>query len=156
MKDGLWSLDLFRCESIALQTYWVLVAMDQYTRRTNGFGIQPGVVDGMTLCRMYRKAIRGAGLPKYLSSDHDGRSNRRNRVALILSHIAGKNIVGFIRAACSMSTNSPGTCETLSQQGTANDLILATADDVVDIGAYLYQSERRIDRQAPHRRRVWA
>lgn len=38
-------------------------------------------------------------------------------------------------------TNSPGTCETRSQQGTANDLILATPDDVVDIGASLYQSE---------------
>jgi hypothetical protein len=24
-KDSLWSLDLFRCESMALQTYWVLV-----------------------------------------------------------------------------------------------------------------------------------
>ena len=35
------------------------------TRRMNGFGIHPGVVDGMTLGRMYRKAIRGAGLPKY-------------------------------------------------------------------------------------------
>ena len=31
MKDSLWSLDLFRCESIELRTYWVLVVMDQYT-----------------------------------------------------------------------------------------------------------------------------
>jgi hypothetical protein len=46
MKDSLWSLDLFRCESIGLQTYWVLVVMDQYTRRIIGFGIQRGVVDG--------------------------------------------------------------------------------------------------------------
>src|SRR5712671_4564870 len=71
MKDSLWSLDLFRCESIALQTYWVLVVMDQYTRRIIGFGIQRGVVDGSALCRMFKQAIRGAGLPKYLSSDHD-------------------------------------------------------------------------------------
>ena len=71
MKDSLWSLDLFRCESIALQTYWVLVVMDQYTRRIIGFGIQRGVVDGSALCRMFQQAIRGAGLPKYLSSDHD-------------------------------------------------------------------------------------
>jgi len=35
MKDSLWSLDLFRCESIALQTYWVLVVMDQYTRESS-------------------------------------------------------------------------------------------------------------------------
>ena len=71
MKDSLWSLDLFRCESIGLQTYWVLVVMDQYTRRIIGFGIQRGVVDGLALCRMFKQAIRGAGLPKYASSDHD-------------------------------------------------------------------------------------
>jgi putative transposase len=71
MKDSLWSLDLFRCESIGLQTHWVLVVMDQYTRRIIGFGIQRGVVDGLALCRMFKQAIRGAGLPKYLSSDHD-------------------------------------------------------------------------------------
>jgi putative transposase len=71
MKDSLWSLDLFRCESIALQTYWVLVVMDQYTRRIIGFGIQRGVVDGLAVCRMFKQAIRRAGLPKYLSSDHD-------------------------------------------------------------------------------------
>src|SRR6516165_559637 len=61
MKDSLWSLDLFRCESIALQTYWVLVVMDQYTRRIIGFGIHRGVVDGWALCRMFKQAIRGAG-----------------------------------------------------------------------------------------------
>jgi putative transposase len=33
MKDSLWSVDLLRCESVALRTYWVLVVMDQYTRR---------------------------------------------------------------------------------------------------------------------------
>jgi hypothetical protein len=71
MRDSLWSLDLFRCESISLQTYWVLVVMDQYTRRIIGFGIQRGVVDGLELCRMFKQAIRGASLPKYLSSDHD-------------------------------------------------------------------------------------
>src|SRR5215831_19518936 len=47
MKDSLWSLDFFRCESIALRTYWVLVVMDQYTRRIIGFGIHRGVVDGL-------------------------------------------------------------------------------------------------------------
>src|SRR5262250_1434613 len=71
MKDSLWSLDLFRCESIALQTYWVLVVMDQYTRRIIGFGIQRGVVDGFALCRMFHRAIHTQALPKYLSSDYD-------------------------------------------------------------------------------------
>ena len=27
-KDSLWSVDLFRCESILLHSYWVLVVMD--------------------------------------------------------------------------------------------------------------------------------
>jgi hypothetical protein len=30
-KDSLWSIDLFRCESILLNTHWVLVVMDQFT-----------------------------------------------------------------------------------------------------------------------------
>src|SRR5262252_4944110 len=58
VKDSLWSLDLFRCESVALRTYWVLVVMDLYTRRIIGFGIQAGVVDGTALCRMFKQAIR--------------------------------------------------------------------------------------------------
>ena len=45
-KDSLWSLDLFRCESAVLHTYWVLVVMDQWTRRIVGFGVHRGVVDG--------------------------------------------------------------------------------------------------------------
>jgi putative transposase len=52
MKDSLWSVDLMRCESITLRTYWILVVMDQYTRCIVGFGIQAGVVDGMVLCRI--------------------------------------------------------------------------------------------------------
>src|SRR4051812_48573683 len=39
-KDSLWSCDLFRCESATLRTYWVLVVMDQFTRRIMGFGPQ--------------------------------------------------------------------------------------------------------------------
>ncbi len=34
MKDSLWSVDLFRFESITLKTHWVLVVMDQYTSRS--------------------------------------------------------------------------------------------------------------------------
>jgi len=72
LKDSLWSLDLFRCESATLRTHWVLVVMDQYTRRIIGFGVQAGTVNGLTLCRMFHRAIRGHGsMPKYLSSDYD-------------------------------------------------------------------------------------
>jgi transposase InsO family protein len=70
-KDSLWSLDLFRCESAILRTYWVLVVMDQFTRRIVGFAVQRGVVDGVALCRMLNRAIQFQTLPKYLSSDHD-------------------------------------------------------------------------------------
>jgi transposase InsO family protein len=70
-QDSLWSCDLFRCESAMLQTHWVLVVMDQFTRRIIGFGVQCGIVDGVALCRMLRRAIGGHCLPKYLSTDHD-------------------------------------------------------------------------------------
>jgi putative transposase len=71
MKDSLWSCDLFRCESATLRTHWVLVVMDQFTRRIIGFGVHSGIVDGAGLCRMFQRTIRGHSLPKYLSSDHD-------------------------------------------------------------------------------------
>jgi len=70
-KDSLWSIDLFRCESILLNTHWVLVVMDQFTRRIIGFGVHPGDVDGVALCRMFNTAISTKGAPKYLSSDND-------------------------------------------------------------------------------------
>ena len=71
MKDSLWSCDLFRCESATLRTHWVLVVMDQFTRRIIGFGVHRGGVGGVALCRMFQRAIHGQRLPKYLSSDHD-------------------------------------------------------------------------------------
>jgi len=71
MKDSLWSVDLVRCESVALRTYWILVVMDQYTRRIVGCGIHARIVDGIALCRMFSQAIRGQAAPEYLSSDHD-------------------------------------------------------------------------------------
>ena len=43
MKDSLWSCDLFRCESATLRTHWVLVVMDQFTRRVIGFGVHSGI-----------------------------------------------------------------------------------------------------------------
>ncbi len=49
MKDSLWSVDLFRCETVLLKTHWVIVVMDQLTRRVIGFGVQAGDVDGIAL-----------------------------------------------------------------------------------------------------------
>ncbi len=70
-KDSLWSVDLFRCESAVLHSYWVLVVMDHWTRRIVGFGVHRGVVDGVALCRMFNRASSGQALPTYLSADHD-------------------------------------------------------------------------------------
>jgi putative transposase len=69
--DSLWSVDLFRCESIVLRTYWVLVVMDQFTRRLVGFGVHCGTVMGTDVCRMFNSAIQGHGAPRRLSTDHD-------------------------------------------------------------------------------------
>jgi putative transposase len=70
-KDSLWSIDLFGCESILLKSHWVIVVMDQFTRRIIGFGVHPGDVNGVDLCRMFNHAISSRGSPKYLSSDND-------------------------------------------------------------------------------------
>jgi putative transposase len=70
-KDGLWSVDLFRCESILLKSHWVMAVMDLFTRRIIGFGVHDGHVDGLTLCRMFNDATSGQGWPKYLSTDND-------------------------------------------------------------------------------------
>jgi putative transposase len=45
--------------------------MDQFTRRIIGFAVRRGAVDGLALCRMFNRAIRGQTAPKYVSSDHD-------------------------------------------------------------------------------------
>ena len=70
-KDSLWSADLFRCESILLRSHWVLVVMDVFTRRIVGFGVERAPIDGVSVCRMFNRAIAGERLPKHLSTDHD-------------------------------------------------------------------------------------
>ena len=76
MKGSLWSrdavpVDLFRCESIALKSHWVMVVLDQYTRRIIGFSVHAGDCNVVAYCRMFNKVISGESLPKYLSSDND-------------------------------------------------------------------------------------
>jgi transposase InsO family protein len=70
-RDSLWSVDLFRCESIVLKSFWVMVVMDVFTRRIIGFGVEPAQVDGIGVCRMFNQARCGQPLPKRLSSDHE-------------------------------------------------------------------------------------
>jgi transposase InsO family protein len=54
-----------------LKSYWVLVVIDQFTRRIIGFGVHAGDVDGIALCRMFNSTISTQGAPHYLSSDND-------------------------------------------------------------------------------------
>jgi hypothetical protein len=49
MQDSLWSVDLFRCESIVLKSYWVMVVTDLFTRRIVGIGVEPAHIDGVHL-----------------------------------------------------------------------------------------------------------
>src|ERR1019366_5969200 len=69
--DSLWSVDLFRCESILLRSFWVMVVMDVFTRRIIGFGVAAANLDGPVVCRMFNRAIAKQRPPRYLSSDHD-------------------------------------------------------------------------------------
>lgn len=70
-KHSLWSIDLFRCESIRLESQWVLVILDHFSLRIIGFGIHTGDVDGIALCQMFNTAISTHRAPYYLSSDND-------------------------------------------------------------------------------------
>jgi hypothetical protein len=70
-KDSLWSVHLFRCESILLRSHWVMVVMDVFTRRIIGFGVRAGDVDGIAVCRMFNFAVAGQPLPNHISTDPD-------------------------------------------------------------------------------------
>ena len=70
-KDSLWSVDLFCCESILLKSHWVMVVMDQFTRRIIWFFVHAGSLDGVVACYLFNKIILRKSLPKYLSSDND-------------------------------------------------------------------------------------
>jgi putative transposase len=115
MKDSLWSCDLFRCESAMLRTHWVLIVMDQFTRRIVGFGVWRGIVDGAALCQMFNRAIRGQTAPNYLSTDNDPLYRFRQwqanlrvlEVAEIktvpyvpLSHPFVERLIGTVRREC--------------------------------------------------------
>ena len=70
-KDSLWSIDLFRCESIMLRSHWVMLVMDVFTRRIIGFGVERADIDGTSVCRMFNYATTGESMPARVSTDHD-------------------------------------------------------------------------------------
>ena len=65
-KDSLWSVDLFRCESILLKSYWIIVVMDVFTRRIIGFGVAAVNLDGPAIYRMFNRAIAKQTPPRSL------------------------------------------------------------------------------------------
>ncbi|MCX6123463.1 MAG: integrase core domain-containing protein [Proteobacteria bacterium] len=70
-SNKLWSVDLFRLESVFLKSYWVMVVMDQFTRKIIGFEISRGAPDGAAVCFRFNKIAKGKTWPKFLSSDND-------------------------------------------------------------------------------------
>jgi len=111
-KDRLWSVDLFRCESLILKSHWVMVVMDQFSRRIIGFAVHAGVLDGPTVCRMFNSIIGGSQRPRYLSSDNDplflfGQWNAnltilevtevKTLLYVLLSHPFVEGLIGTIR-----------------------------------------------------------
>jgi putative transposase len=89
--------------------------MDQCIRRIVGFGIHAGTVDGLTLFRMFYRAVRGQPTPKYLSSDHDplyryhqwqanlrilGVTKIKTVPYVPLSHPFTERLIGTIRRDC--------------------------------------------------------
>lgn len=57
MKDSLLSIDFFRFESINLQTHWVMIVIDQFTRKIIGFAVRQGDLSGFDICCMLNKII---------------------------------------------------------------------------------------------------
>jgi putative transposase len=70
--NGLWSVDVFRCESVFLKSCYVMVAIDIYSRKIIGFSIEKSTHTGTGICRMLA-AICGKAErePKRISTDHD-------------------------------------------------------------------------------------
>jgi len=63
LKDSLWSVDLFRCESLLLRSHWVMVVMDVFSRRIIGFGVERTDLCGASICRMFNQIIAGKSPP---------------------------------------------------------------------------------------------
>src|SRR5262249_6282432 len=51
--------------------HWVMVVMDQFTRRIIGFSTHVGDLNGIAICCMFNRIISKQSLPNYLSADND-------------------------------------------------------------------------------------
>jgi putative transposase len=66
---SLWSLNFFQVESICLKTHWVLVIMDQGSRKIIGFAVSPEPINSLRLAQLFTSCI-GDLSPKRISHDH--------------------------------------------------------------------------------------
>ena len=115
VEDNLWSIDLFRCESILLRSHWVMVVMDVFTRRIIGFGVESAYIDGVSVCRMFNYAIAGQPLPKYVSTDNDPLFRFHRWLAnLRVLKIAEVKSVPYAPASHPFVERLIGTCNALS------------------------------------------
>ena len=69
--ESLWSIDFFPAESILLKSHWILVVMDQYSRKIIGFSAVKGPVTGVGFCVMFNGILGSLWPPRHLSHDND-------------------------------------------------------------------------------------
>ncbi len=50
-----------RIANLILKSHWVMVVMDQFTRRIIDFAVHAGVLDGLTVCRMFISTVARLG-----------------------------------------------------------------------------------------------
>ena len=84
----MWSVDLFRVESILLKSYWILVVMDVYTRRIIGFGVAAAHLDG----------IRSAGCSIVRSHGSLYPGMFRRTIVRCFAFIAGAPTFGYLKS----------------------------------------------------------
>jgi transposase InsO family protein len=70
--DSLWSVDMFKAESILLHSHWIMVVMDQYSRRIVGYAaMKADALTGEDICCMFNRILADLQPPKRLSHDND-------------------------------------------------------------------------------------
>jgi len=69
-KYSLWSIDMFLAESILLQSHWIMLVMDQFSRKIIGYAVvKTKGLTGWNVCFMFNK-VMGAKPPlKRMSND---------------------------------------------------------------------------------------
>ena len=143
-KDSLWSVDFFRCESILLKSYWVMVVMDVFTRRIMNSHRTEGE---LTLW-----GIRSLGLASILvmlaSSAH--RSWRKT----FCGHSALVTMEYTTLGKTGLRVSVAGLCRKRSTQRTSRCIRVARGGGCAE-GPSLNGTYRRTARHLPSSRAIW-